>query len=352
MNTAPSLDVAARPATDSPAVAAGRFGSCLAAAGYDDLLARWVRLSAADWLAEVNQLAAARGLHSAAGRPIRFAFPRPGEARLSALDYERRVHDEGRVLCRRDGDGVEHDRWNAAVWLAWPLTKAALNRLHARDDAAGARPTSRVGTAGAVPGQRSRVRDFATLVDESGLAWVSSHRGCDALLAGRRWQALFVEARADLCAGVVPIVIGHGLMGKLARPYKRLTAQAIIVPVVPARIRPLIEGPGWRFDEGRGQAGLAAADTAAIDAAIAQRLTGIASSLAAPGPGPAPVPVPVPAGGEPDAVGAVGAVDPPGGSACLPLPLLALPGWCDRNREPAFYDDPSVFRPGPLRPQR
>ena len=36
MNTAPSLDVAARPATDSPAVAAGRFGSCLAAAGYDD----------------------------------------------------------------------------------------------------------------------------------------------------------------------------------------------------------------------------------------------------------------------------------------------------------------------------
>ncbi|MBN3821090.1 DUF3025 domain-containing protein, partial [Paraburkholderia sp. Se-20369] len=29
-----------------------------------------------------------------------------------------------------------------------------------------------------------------------------------------------------------------------------------------------------------------------------------------------------------------------------PLPVLGVPGWCAENAEPAFYDDPAVFRSG------
>lgn len=274
---------------DGPSTARSRLSSsvmdppsCLAAAGYDGRLARWATLAPAAWLAEVNLEADARGLVSSAGVAIRFRFDGPGEVRRSALDYERQVHDEGQVVCRRDPDGFEHDRWNAAVWLTWPRTKAALNRLHARDP----------GPGGPGPGRRSRRRDLATLVDESGLAWVSARPDCDRLLAERCWRSLFIDRREDLVDGVVPLVIGHGLIGKLKRPYKRLTAQTLVVPVAASLLKPLAHD--------------------AVDAAIASRLIEVAGS-----------------------------------GRCLPLPVLALPGWCDDNRDPAFFDDPTVFRPRP-----
>lgn len=27
-----------------------------------------------------------------------------------------------------------------------------------------------------------------------------------------------------------------------------------------------------------------------------------------------------------------------------PMPVLGVPGWCPANEDPAFYDDPAVFR--------
>ena len=328
------------------------WASCLEVAGYARLLTRWARLPAPAWLDEINGRAAACDLRSAAGTPIRFEFERPGEPRSSALAYERRVHDEGRVVCRREGPGFEHDRWNAAVWLAWPRTKAALNGLHARD-ACGKSSSAGDGDPRSVPGQRSRVRDFATLVDESGLAWLSSRPACDALLARRRWRALFVDARHDLVEGVVPIVIGHGLLGKLGRPYKRLTAQAIVVPVAAVLIESA-RGRAWHAGNEGG------CSLPAIDEAIAGRVIEIAAVLdardrmarsgvavdpaidavadAASGPSAAKS---APA----NLASKVAPEYPRPGSRCLPLPVLALPGWCDGNRDPRFYDDPIVFRP-------
>ncbi|MFG5409680.1 DUF3025 domain-containing protein [Piscinibacter sakaiensis] len=32
-----------------------------------------------------------------------------------------------------------------------------------------------------------------------------------------------------------------------------------------------------------------------------------------------------------------------------PLPVLGVPGWWPANADPAFYDDPAVFRPAPAR---
>ena len=33
----------------------------------------------------------------------------------------------------------------------------------------------------------------------------------------------------------------------------------------------------------------------------------------------------------------------------LPLPVLGIPGWWPANEDPAFYDDPQVFRTAPLK---
>ena len=284
------------------------FASCLPVSGYAARLAQWAGLTPEAWLADVNSRAATQALSSAAGRPLRFVFAEPGAPRLSALAYECAIHEQGLIHCRRDG-GFDHDRWNAAVWLRWPRTTAALNQIHAREAqsmgpsmaSADGASADRASAGPPVPGQRSRARDLATLIDESGLAWLSSRPDCDALLRERQWQALFIDQREALSRGVVPQVIGHGLLGKLARPYKRLSAQVLIVPVD----------------------ALAATDDEASDAAIAAAVTAAATAAAA-------RVTAAPAG--------------PGASACLPLPILALPGWCEANRDAAFYDDTSAFR--------
>lgn len=284
----------------------------LEASGQAGRLARWAGLDADAWLAEVNHCASALAIRTATGQPLRFVFDPADAPKLPALAYEGRIHDQGLVGCRRDGRGRDHDRWNAAIWLTFPRTKAMLNRLHV-EDAAGPGPLP------AVVGQRSRVRDLATLVDESGLAWVSRDPESDALLAKRRWRDLLHGGRARLLAAVRPCVIGHGLLGKLLRPYPGLTANTLVVPVCERETETACRvalGPGW---DGADEL---AADPA--DALIAARLAAVAVELA---------------GVE-------------GGSArragfLLPLPVLGLPGFCDANREPAFYDDSRVFRPLP-----
>ena len=325
------------------------FGSCLAISGYGGRLARWAALPADDWLADVNRLAAQQGLRSAAGAPLHFDFAAPADGRLSALAYECRIHDEGRISCRRDGTGHAHDRWNAAVWLRWPRAKAELNRLHAGDSGA-AMSGDASGTT--VPGRRSRVRDFATLLDESGLAWFSSRPDCDALLRERCWRRLFVEQRRSVIEGVAPRVIGHGLLGKLDRPYKRLTAQVLIVPVDASVIRALQWCRGTEAGDGDGQGATKAAveETAVVrgnaarmaddatvtgtiqrmneggavtvaDIAIARRVREMAAGLSS------------------SAAAAAAA-----GPLCFPLPVLALPGWSERNVDAGFYDDAAAFR--------
>ena len=315
-----------KPAKASPSASASPpFASCLPTSGYGGRLARWAALAPDDWLQDVNRLAARQALRSAGGLPLRFVFSRPGEPRLSALAYERRVHDEGLVSCRRDGGGFAHDRWNAAVWLRWPRTKAALNAIHVHDDLSGT----------TVSGQRSRVRDLATLLDESGLAWLSTRADCDALLRERQWQALFIDHRAALSDGVEPQVIGHGLLGKLDRPYKRLSAQVLIVPVeadVLASLRRPPRHQALRAVAGSGDSDAMAtvpvealaedrADPALLaDAAVATRIA------------------------EASGAAVVGAGGASTRRACLPLPVLALPGWCEANRSRSFFDDPLAFR--------
>jgi hypothetical protein len=202
---------------------------------------------------------------------------------VSAAGYERRIFERGEVATRIVGAGAAHDLCNALAWLRWPLTKAALNALHVRAlDIAG-----RAAGASAAGGRGAR-RDAATLLDENGAVWVGEDTDLHEALRAFDWQRLFVADRERVQRGVRVHVLGHGLLERLERPYPAITAHAW-----PVRLR--------------------------LDAPIADvdRVLGEALGQAPPAPG----------------------------DLC-PLPLMGLPGWCDANTAPAFYNDPTIFRPG------
>jgi len=253
-------------------------------------------------LSLLNRWAHDRALHTEAGRPVRFvdAASRPaggvggagsaGSAGGGAggLAYERGIAASGEVPTRTRGPGVRHDLLNALVWLRFPRTKARLNAIHAAVLEAHGMDSNGVGAAraGVRAGVRGSVRDAVTLFDESGAVWVGEDAGLREALRRLDWHGLFVAGRDRLARSVSVHVVGHGLLHKLQAPYKGVTAHALTLDA-PAAV-------------GAGE----------LDALLAARLG--AGPLAA-------------------------------GTLC-PLPVMGLPGWCAANEDPAFYNDPAVFR--------
>jgi hypothetical protein len=175
------------------------------------------------------------------GTPLRFVAA--GNARTSALAYERRIRECGEIATReRD----HHDFCNALAWLMFPRTKAALNAIHVAD----------AGRTGA----RSRRRDAATLIDEYGVIVLGAQPALVAMWRDHRWGALFGERVGEVEAGMQIAVLGHGLMAALERPFAALTAKALVI--CPAASQP------------------AAADTiAGCDAEAQQRLAATATTF-------------------------------------------------------------------------
>lgn len=224
-----------------------------------------------DWL---NAEARRCGLRCAAGHPLAFAAADDaGDA-----PYEAHIFATGRVPTRAATADSAHDLFNALVWLRFPQAKAALN---ARQAAVLARD--------GVQATRGRERDAATLIDENALLLACSDARLAAeihrLLAAHAWGTLFGELRHHWYGEIVPLVFGHALLDKLQRPYKAITAHAIVFAAPDAHA----------FD---------------ADAALARHLN---RSL------------------EP--------------ALLQSLPVLGVPGWWLPNEDPAFYDDARVFRP-------
>ena len=99
-------------------------------------------------------------------------------------------------------------------------------------------------------------------------------------LRARDWHALFITRRAAWADAELTL-FGHALIEKLTRPRKAITAHV------------------WLLDQPLGDA------------------TAVATTLTPPRLATKPF---------------------------LPLPLLGVPGWWPANDDPAFYDDPDVFR--------
>jgi hypothetical protein len=134
---------------------------------------------------------------------------------------------------------------------------------------------------------RGAVRDAATLIDESAVLLACDDPDVVAALRGHDWHRLLVAWRHRWGRDIVALPLGHALLEKLAGPFKAITA--CVVPV-PLRMQPDVDRAAAAF--------IARADLA-----------------------------------------------PP----LLPhLPVLGIPGWCEANADPRFYDDPRVFRPAPV----
>ncbi len=259
-------------------------------APYRRLRERLLGLPDGQWVEHCNRLAAGRGLHSASGAAIEFVRDEQPDG---ALDYESSILERGRIACRAQGRGALHDLHNALTWLTFPMVKATLNRLHLEHRQS---DNSR----------RGRVRDRVTLLDESGLLWLSRSPRLDEQLLARDWRGLMVENRAQVSALVLPIIIGHGLLEKLAAPYKAMTAHCLVCS-------------GCSGEWPAASAHSPAVTPELIEAALAAGLDAILASH----------------------IEAAFRAGPP---RLAPLPILGLPGWDAANVDASYYDDPRVFR--------
>jgi hypothetical protein len=213
---------------------------------------------------------------SGGGAPIRFVPP------AASAQYEVRIFESGEVQTRPDS---WHDLFNALVWLAFPKTKAVLNRHHYEQI------KSRLGER-----LRGTVRDVLTLFDEGGIVVAAADAELPALLRDFRWKELFWKRRAEVLRSMRFYVFGHAIYEKALEPYKGVTAKVLIVDTAPGLLDAPLERQLSELDAG-------VADYFSTTQALASTRT------------------------------------------LSPLPILGIPGWEPANASEEYYDDPSQFRP-------
>lgn len=234
-------------------------------------------------IADLNALAGERGLRNANGQAIRFVAQENTRPRGFESSYEVRVYREGTVPTRAAN---WHDLFNALAWIAFPRTKAEINRIHHREMLARAEA-----------GSRGTARDVLTLFDEGGVIVACGEAELAGLLREFRWKDLFWHRRERVKQAMRFFVIGHAICERALDPYKGLTAKALILDLpAPYFVQP--------FET----------QLAEADAGASSRL-GCAQALAST-------------------------------RNLAPLPLCGVPGWNAANENESFYDDAAVFRPG------
>lgn len=228
-------------------------------------------------ISRLNSLARERGLVTGSGAALRFAAPPDDSA-----GYEEHAFVTGEVATRPEN---RHDLFNALIWLAYPRTKAALNRRHVAALRA-ARTRSGAG--------RGPLRDALTQFDECGVVVAGSCPGLWSALCSHRWRVVFVERREELLRTTRFLVFGHASHDALAAPFVGLCGKALFVEVDDAWLR------------------LAEVDAlAALDARLAALFDTRDFSP----------------------------------RDWQPLPLLGIPGATADNERPDYYDDRRQFRP-------
>lgn len=232
---------------------------------------------AASGLSGLNRLARARGLTTGNGAPLSFVPPPSDDS-----GYEERAWLSGEVATRPDN---RHDWFNALIWLAFPRSKAALNRRHYT----ALLESRRRGSAA-----RGALRDALTQFDECGVAMVSTSPELWAALRDHRWHELFVECREELMRSTRFLVFGHASHDLLAAPFVGLCGKALFIEV----------GTAWLDLP-------ASEQVAELDARLAELFDSREFSP----------------------------------RDWQPLPLLGIPGATADNERADYYDDARQFRP-------
>jgi DUF3025 family protein len=243
------------------------------------------KLPADRWPSPGELSAAAEGVATSRGVPVRFVAPRP-RAEEARRNYELHVAETGEVETR---PGSWHDVFNALAWIAFPKAKARINAQHVAILEEGGDEEAR---------RRGPERDALTLFDEGGVIVASSAPELLRLIVEHDWKVLFWHRRAELEARMRFFAFGHALHEKALDPYLGIVAKAIFVPVDELFFMLPHEAQVERVDA------LAAAH-------FAER-----SRFRTP-------------------------------KAMAVLPVLGVPGWHRGTDRESFYDDPDYFRGRP-----
>lgn len=233
---------------------------------------------------DFNEQLSALGAQVQRGHPLHFVPQEMGRMGFEE-QYEPRCYLTGEVQTRPDN---WHDLFNALVWLTFPKAKAAINARHfkALNHQAGPRES-----------QRGKVRDMATLLDESGVIVVTCNADLSEMICEFRWTDLFWTHREETRTEMGFFIFGHGLYEKALNPYIGMTGQGLILNV--------------------------SADF--FTGTLKSQLNYLDEQISA-------------------------YINNP--SLCLnprelhPVPLLGIPGWYSDNDQAAFYENATYFRPG------
>jgi Protein of unknown function (DUF3025) len=233
--------------------------------------------------------AAQRQLRNANGQPITFADADSVSADMARTGtaYESWIFKTGQVPTRPHSEAGWHDLFNAVVWLAYPKSKALLNRFQAE-------AIARDG----VGMQRGSLRDAITLLDESAILLASCAPDIVQSLKEHHWNEALVERRDQWGKRIQPSLFGHAVLQKLVDPYKSLCAHSYVLEVDPSYF------------------------TLAPDAQRAVLDRKLHSQL--------------------ESDNAAGHL---ANKPFSPLPVLGIPFWSAQNSQASFYADKTVFRP-------
>src|SRR6185369_9046531 len=156
------------------------------------------RLPIERWPDHADLTAAAAGLVTARGRPLRFVVPRARTDREKRY-YERHIADTGEVETRPEN---WHDLFNALAWISYPQAKSRINAQHAAILEEGGDEEAR---------NRGPERDALTLFDEGGVIVAARSPSLMRLIVDFEWKELFWNRRAEIDASIRFFAFGHAL---------------------------------------------------------------------------------------------------------------------------------------------
>lgn len=221
------------------------------------------------------------------GLPLKFVPQEPGKSGFES-QYEPRCYTKGEVQTRVNN---WHDCFNALVWLTYPKSKAAINARHFQ---ALNNQSKQIDNGSS---QRGKVRDMATLFDESGVVIACAEAEFANLVRTFQWKELFWTRRRQLSRVMEIHIFGHGLYEKALQPYTGMTGQGMLIRVE----REFFD---WPLQN----------KLANLDQRIADYLE------------------------NPELCRSTRELHP--------IPLLGMPGLSTENVNEAYYENTSYFRPG------
>ena len=169
-------------------------------------------------LVDFNDLLIAKPICVKRGHSLCFVPQEAGKMGFES-QYEPRCYLTGEVQTRPNN---WHDLFNALVWLTFPKAKAAINRRHY---------LALINKADTSGSQRGKVRDMATLFDESGVVVVYANPELADMLCNFKWKELFWHHRTQSETSMGFFIFGHGLYEKGLQPYVGMTGQGLVMEV-------------------------------------------------------------------------------------------------------------------------